>query len=154
MNEQKNVLPVDFDGVFRFTNSSDVDFTAKWGGIAYTFPAQKTTPMIISGATPEEVQHIRKKFAKEYAEQMWYGTEKFKSMNNVVPGGLPALYTDSDLQPFIQTCLEPLPIARATAVVLPKDTETRFRKDNKGKNVTKVLADGESLLGDEGLEME
>ena len=153
MFDNKNVLPEDFDGVFRFTNSSDVDFTAKWGSMSYTFPAQKTTPLIIAGTTPEEVQNIRKKFAKEYAEQMWYGTDKFKSMNNVVPGGLPALYTDSDLQPFIQSCLEPLEIARATVKVLPKGNDSYLSKDNKGKNVTKVLEKDDSLLGGDSVEM-
>ena len=156
-----NKLPVDFDGVFRFTNFSDTDFTVKWGGIAYTFPAQKMTPMIIPSATPEEVQHIRKKFAKELATREFYNTDKFKGMNTShldksgqPTGGTPATYTDSDLTLFIQRCLEPLPIGRATTVSLPKDSETKFRKDNKGKNVTKVLEEGESLLGNEGVSME
>lgn len=142
-----NVLPRDFDGVFRFTNFTDSDFKAKWGGLEYKFPAKKTSPMIIPGATPEEVQHIRKKFAKELAIIVFYDTPKFDSMNKHIPGGVPALYTDADLAPFIQRCLEPLPISQVTAQVTHKDnTEDNLRKDRKGKNVTKVLDESESLL--------
>lgn len=147
MNNENNVLPNDFDGVFRFTNFTDQDFSAKWGGIEYTFPAMKTSPMIIPGATPEEVQSIRKKFAKELAIKEFYKTPKFIGMDTIVPGGIPALYTESDLVPFIQRCLEPLPLARVIAKNIPKDSEKNYTKDSKtGKNVTKVLDDGESLL--------
>lgn len=144
--QENNVLPADFDGVFRFTNFTDKDFKAKWNNVEYTFPALKTTPMIISGQTPEEIQHIRKKFAKELAILEWYKTPKFVGMNNVGLGGTPALYTDSDLAPFIQRCLEPLPIAQMKVKVLPKADESHFSKDSKGRNVTKVLEKDESLL--------
>lgn len=142
----ESTLPKDFDGVFRFTNYSDSDITLRWAKVEYTFPAMKTTPMIIAGATPEEIQHIRKKFARELAEREFYKTPKFVGMNANVPGGVPALYTDSDLAPFIQRCLEPLPIAQATTKVLPADSEANYKKDRKGKNVTKILDEGESLL--------
>ncbi len=141
-------LPQDFDGVFRFTNFTTTPFVAKWGGVEYTFPPESRTPLIIPTATPVEIQHIRKKFAKELAILEWYKTPKFVGMNNIQPGGTPALYTDSDLAPFIQRCLEPLPEAKATVKVLPKENEDKFRKDRKGKNVTKVLDEDESLIGD------
>ncbi len=145
--KRENILPADFDGVFRFTNFTKEDFTARWGGIEYTFPAQKTTPMVIPGATPEEVQYIRKKFAKELALREFYDTKKFKTMNNVPPGGTPALYTDSDLAPFIQRCLEPLPIAQATMKAVPRIADdTNFRKDEEGNNVTQILDKKKSLL--------
>lgn len=153
--EEKNVLPVDFDGVFRFTNWTDQDFKARWNGVEYTFPAMKTTPMIIAGQTPEEIQHIRKKFARELATIEWYKTPKFVGMNNVAPGGTPALYTDSDLTPFVQKCLEPLPIAQMKVKILPKaEVEKHLSKDNKGRNVTKVLEEGESLMGQASAAME
>jgi hypothetical protein len=66
------VLPSDFDGIFRFTNWTDSDFTAKWDNIEYTFPAKKTTPIVIPNATPVEIQNIRKKFAKELAVACFY----------------------------------------------------------------------------------
>lgn len=145
MNE-KNVLPVDFDGIFRFTNWTDNEFKARWNNLEYAFPAQHMVPMIIPNSTPEEVQYIRKKFAKELAIREFYATDRFKNMENVPPGGVPALYTEKDLTPFIQKCLEPLPIAKAEIKALPKDTEDRYRKNTKGKNVTKVLDGDESLL--------
>lgn len=125
MNEN-NVLPVDFDGVFRFTNFTDADFKARWNKIEYTFPAMKTTPIIIPGATPEEVQNIRKKFAKELAESEFYKTDKFKRLDDKINGANPATYTESDLAPFIQKCLEPLPVGSVTATAIPKDSKDRY----------------------------
>ncbi len=148
MNSEKAMLPEDFDGVFRFTNFTKEPFVAKWGGVEYTFPPESRTPLIIPTATPNEVQSIRKKFAKELATLEWYKTPKFVGMNNITPGGTPALYTDSDLAPFIQRCLEPLPEAKATIKVPIKDDDSKFRKDRKGKNVTKILDEDESLIGE------
>lgn len=145
--QEKNVLPADFDGVFRFTNFTDKEFKAKWGNIEYTFPAMKTSPMIISNATPEEIQSIRKKFAKELAIQEWYKTPKFVGMNSIQPGGTPALYTDSDIVPFVQRCLEPLPLAQAKAKVVGKTLdENKLRKDEEGVPVTRILKGKESLV--------
>lgn len=146
MQDNNKVLPADFDGVFRFTNWTDVDFSAKWDNIEYIFLANKTTPMVIANATPLEIQSIRKKFAKELAVQAFYRTDRFKGMDNVPAGGIPALYTDSDIAPFVQKCLEPLPIAQAKAKVLPRDDENRYTKNSKGKPVTRVLTEGESLM--------
>lgn len=147
MND-KNPLPADFDGVFRFTNWTDDVFRARWNNIEYSFDPHTTSPMIIPNATPEEVQSIRKKFARELATREFYKTPKFIGMNTVAPGGIPALYTDSDLTPFVQKCLEPLPASRPKAVVLPKDDEKNYRKDHKGRNVTRPLEKDESLVGD------
>ncbi len=140
-----DILPENFDGVFRFTNFTDTDFKAKWGNVEYTFPAMKTTPMVMN-STPLEIQHIRKKFAKELAILEFYKTPKFVGMNAHTPGGTPALYTDADLAPLIQRCLEPLPLAQMKAKILPKTDESKFSKDSKGRNVTKILEKDESLL--------
>lgn len=151
MNEQTTgTLPDDFDGVFRFTNFTDDEFTAQWGGEAYTFAPQSTTPIVVPTSSPIEIQSIRKKFAKDLAVIEFYKSEKFKLMNAHVPGGVPALYTESDLAPLIQRCLEPLPPARAKVTPLPKEDESKFKTDNKGRKVTKVLEKDESLIGDSG----
>lgn len=142
MNNE-NVLPSDFDGVFRFTNFTEREFKAKWNNVEYTFPPLKTTPMIIPSATPEEVQHIRKKFARELAEAVFYESEKFKFMNDKERGQVPALYTDSDIAPYIQRCLEPLPIAQASQKILPRDKKENYK-------VSRVLTEGESLKGNQG----
>lgn len=146
MNE-KNVLPADFNGVFPFTNWSNEDFTAKWNSVEYTYPKEKTSPMIIGNATPEEVQNIRKKFARELGIREFYKTEKFKKMDVHVPGGTPAIYTDSDLTPLIQKCLEPLAIVSAKVAKSKKfDVEELLSKDEEGKNVSSVLNKNDSLL--------
>lgn len=154
-----NKLPADFDGVFRFTNFTGSEFKARWNNIEYTFPAQRMTPMIIPGATPEEVQHIRKKFAKELAVQEFYKSKKHISLNALNPQGQTAFsgavtYVDDDLAPFVQRCLEPLPVAQATVKVLPKEDEKKYHKDSKGRNVTKILDKDESLLGQGSGEIE
>lgn len=150
-----NTLPEDFDGVFRFTNWTDSDFTAKWDKVEYTFLANKTSPMVMN-FTPVEIQNIRKKFAKELAEREFYKSKKFEELNKHTPGGIPALYTDSDLAPFIQRCLEPLPLQQARAVVLPKgDLENKNAKDDEGNNITvpidrkkSLIKEGSTLIND------
>lgn len=146
MKDNTSTLPENFEGVFYFTNSSDKEFKARWDNVEYIFPPKSRTPLIIRGATPEQTQYIRKKFAKEYAILQFYKTEKFKGLNNTAPGGTPALYVDEDLTQIIQTCLDPLPIAKAEVKVLPKDDESKYRKDRKGKNVSKILNGDEDLL--------
>ena len=151
MNNDNNVLPPDFDGVFRFTNWTDNEFTAKWNSVAYTFPPLSTTPMIIAGATPEEVQHIRKKFAKELAEQEFYKSDKLKTLENQTPAGsvgsfkMAAVYTDEELKPFIQKCLDPLPVGQVKATIVAK-ASPKLRTDEDGNEVTRILKKGESLM--------
>lgn len=141
MNENKDVLPEDFDGVFRFTNSTTEDFIGVWNKVEHTFPAMKTTPMIIPGATPEEVQNIRKKFARDLAILQFYQSDKFKDMNDQKHGYKPATYTDSELALYIQKCLEPLPAGVSKAKALPKDKDENYK-------VSRIMKDGESLMVD------
>lgn len=147
--ENETTVP-EFDGVFRFTNWTDKDFTSKWDSVEYTFPALKTVPLLIPNATPEQVQSIRKKFALDLATEIFYNSDKFKSMDLTVEQSqanmVPALYTDKDIAPYVQRCLEPLPIAQVkTKAVAGKDVN--LSRDEKGKVVTRVLDDGESLVG-------
>jgi hypothetical protein len=151
MNPQYNkpedsVLPEDFDGVFKFTNHTDEDFTAKWNKVEYTFPSNKTSPMIMN-FTPVEIQAIRKKFARELATREFYKTSKFKKMNEHVPGGTPSTYTDADLTEFIQKCLAPLPIVNAkTKVVKTRDLEDVNSRDEDGELLTSVIDQKKSLI--------
>ncbi len=145
MEPSKIELPKDFDGTFRFTNSRDTEFKARWNSVEYTFPPMKTTPMIIPSATPLEVQNIRKKFAREWAVEEWYKSPKFIGMNAHIPGGTPALYTDKDLAPFVQKCLEPLPLAQAEIKTIVSDSDSKFTIDQKGRKRTRVLDPNESL---------
>lgn len=138
-----SVLPADFDGVFRFTNASDREFVGMWNKISYAYPPMSTSPMIISGATPEEVQHIRRKFARDYAEREFYLSERYKTLNSqALPGSgnTAAIYTEADLAPYIQQCLEPLPAARAAAVQHPRDKTENYK-------ASQVLEQGVPLVG-------
>ena len=145
--EGRNVLPQDFDGVFKFTNFTDDDFTAKWDSVEYKFPANMTSPMVMN-FTPVEIQNIRKKFARELAVREYYKTDSFKNKDNPNQGYRPPLYSDSDLKPFIQRCLEPLPIAQATIKIAPrKGNAENLSKDSKGKSVSKVIdQDSDQLI--------
>ncbi len=120
-------LPENFTGVFQFTNWTDEDFTDKWNSVEYTFPAKKSSPMIIAGESPEGVQNIRKQFAKNLAIREFYKTDKFKSMNNIGKGERPSLYLENDLTEFAQKCLIDLPIEMATATAIPKDSSRNYK---------------------------
>ncbi len=119
MSPAPSQLPADFDGVFRFTNWTDRDFTAKWGGIAYTFPAMKTTPMVILQATPYEIQYIRKKFAKELAEREFFGSKEYSRLDNMNKDDklrtfqAAVAYTPQNIEVLVTKCLEPLTPAPA-----------------------------------------
>lgn len=151
MNEN-NVLPPDFDGIFRFTNATDEDFVGRWAKVEYTFPAMSTTPMIISGATPEDVQHIRKKFAKELAEREFYKGTKIKQLDESNKGvgsvHVAVTYQPRDLEPYIQQCLKPLPIAQIKAKPIISNDDEKFTKDARGRKRTRVLDKEESLVGE------
>jgi hypothetical protein len=144
IENKASILPQDFDGVFRFTNWTDEDFTAKWDNVEYTFPAEKTTPMVMN-FTPKEIEHIRKKFAKELAVREFYKSRKFKQMNDPKHGQNPATYTEGELVEYVQKCLLPLEVAPLTAKVLPRQDESSFRRDEDGELVTQVLDKKTSL---------
>jgi len=151
MNENIQ-FPENFDGRFYFTNSSDEDFSARWNGIIYTFPALKTSPLIIPSESAENIQSIRKKFAREWAEREFYKGAKYKSMQIPVGQGesmqTALTYTPSDIEPLVQKCLEPLEIAQVTMQAEPKK-KVKLRTDDEGKTVSKVLkSDKESLIGE------
>lgn len=147
--ENETTVP-EFDGVFRFTNWTDQDFTDKWDNVEYTFPALKTVPLLIPNHTPEQIQVIRKKFALALATKAFYESDKFKGLDLSVEdsqaGKTPALYTDKDIAPYVQRALEPLAVSQAKVKAAPT-AEIHLATDDKGKKVTKVLDDGESLVG-------
>ena len=137
--EGRNVLPSDFDGVFKFTNFTSEDFIARWDSVEYRFPANMTSPMVMN-FTPVEIQNIRKKFARELGIREYYKTDSFKNKDNPNQGYRPPLYSDSDLKPFIQRCLEPLPVAHAEVKVLPrKGNAENMKTDEKGRKVSRVI---------------
>lgn len=152
----ETTLPEDFDGVFRFTNWSNEEFVGVWGGKKYIFPAETTSPMVIPEHSPLEIQHIRKKFAKDLAEREFYKSQNYKSLMKQErnPDGSPRLngihsagtYSVDQLTPFIQKCLEPLPVARAIVQEIDKvPLEQTLTRNNKGRLNTEAIDGSESL---------
>lgn len=154
MEQFKNVLPENFTGVFYFTNPDDEDFEGKWGGKAYLYPTMKTTPMVIMDATPLEIQNIRKKFAKELAERMFFKSKKYETLrqtegkrndNQTITPSLNSIhqanvYAPADLQQYVDKCLEPLPLAQQKVVDMPKrNVEEELSRDEDGEVNTRVV---------------
>jgi hypothetical protein len=152
---------IDFDGVFRFSNNSDEDFTVLWNNKEYTFPAKTCSPMIIAGESPENVQEIRKRFAFKWAEREWYKGAEYKKLSNM-GGGLPPTRNDATLEPLIQMCLSPLPTAKAKVVEGKKDVRNfkaskaidekanlneAFKEDVKEENLVKLGKQKDEAIG-------
>ncbi len=156
----ETTLPEDFDGVFRFTNWSQEDFIGAWGGKKYTFPAETTSPMIIPEHSPLEIQHIRKKFAKDLAEREYFKSPQYEhnrlregvkdEYGMIQPRGQgmshAGMYNLDQLTPFIQRCLEPLVLAKASVAKIEKTPiEETLTRNNKGKLNTEAIDPDESL---------
>lgn len=119
----ETVLPKDFDGTFRFTNWTNEDFIGRWDGKNYLFRAGTTSPIIMPNQTPVEIQNIRKKFAKDLATREYERGADFARLlkQEKNDDGSPRLnsmhmagtYPLEALTPYIQKCLEPLPVSQA-----------------------------------------
>lgn len=156
------VLPADFDGVFRFSNPFDEDFIGIWAKKEYLFPAGTMTPIVIPEHSPIEIQHIRKKFARDLAEREWYiskgykvlrgqeGTPGNRTMNSIHQA---ATYTLKDLEPYIQMCLKPLPEGKITSRPHPtKDIVDDLKRDDDGNFVSEVVDPKKDSLKKRALE--
>lgn len=148
----ESVLPADFDGVFRLSNPSKEDFIGVWGGKQYLFPAEAMTPIVMMEHSPLEIQHIRKKFARDLAEREWFKSKGYKVMSDQEgkPGNRnfnsihqAAAYTLADLTPYIQKCLQPLPEGRLLSREAEKDNvEDKLHRKDNGELATEVIAGG------------
>lgn len=135
MKNEVEEYPEDFDGVFRFTNATDEDFITLWNNKEYTYPAGTTVPMIISGESLENIQQIRKYFAKRLAEREYFKSKGFTKIKNGTanPNGggtlIPSMYNEEVLQPFIDDCLKPLPVGRAiVSKIAPENRDIKAAK--------------------------
>lgn len=133
--EGPNNMKEEFDGIFRFTNNSDEEFKVLWNNVEYTFAPKSRSPIIIPNETAENIQAIRKKWAYKWAMREYMKSEEYNRLNNLpnTRGGI----DEKSLEPYIQMCLDPLPIVKA-------DVETKPRKVVQGK-ATKAVSDSESL---------
>lgn len=151
----ERTLPPDFDGVFRFTNPSKEDFIGKWASKEYLFPAESTTPMIIIEHSPLEIQHIRKKFAKDLAEREFYKSKTYKGLadqegksGNRTFSSIhqAATYTITDLEPYIQECLKPLKAAEIMSRPMEKlRLEDTLKRGDEGQLISEVVDQKTSL---------
>lgn len=157
----ESTLPEDFAGVFNFTNWTKEDFVGMWGKKEYHFPANSTSPMIIPEHSPIEIQHIRKKFAKDLAEQEYFRSKEYEftrsregkrnklGMIEASGQGMShaGTYNLDTLAPFIQRCLEPLAASKATVRVKAENRmEDRISRDDKtGKPVTTIATTDSDL---------
>ena len=168
--ERVKMLPENFDGIVRFTNWSDEDFTGVYNSKEYEFKANTTSPLqtvdlsYYDGngnhmqrlASPLELLNIVKKFAqdlaiREWGKSQWYkdnlkrernsdGTPRFQGMQGA------ATYSIDQLAPLIQKGLYVYPAVKATVneVQRPK-LEDKLSKNEKGKRSSGVVEDGASM---------
>lgn len=148
------VIPESFKGYFEFTNFSDEPFTAMWNSVAYTFPPMTTSPLIILKESPENVQEIRKRFAKKLAEREFAKTQKFKDLSKSSEG-MPTFrsalsYQESDLSDLTQKCLMPLEVATPKVVVedVAAKEDSVLLRDERGRRKNRVISENENLAGD------
>lgn len=155
------VLPPDFDGIFRFSNPFSEDFIGVWNKKEYLFPAGKMTPIIIPEESPLQIQHIRKKFAKDLAEREFYKSKGYKiladqegkpgnrTMNSIQQA---AAYTITDLESYIQKCLKPLDASEMRSK--PVETvplEDKLTRNEEGRPNTEAI-DSKTSLRQKALE--
>lgn len=119
-------LTNDFDGVFRFTNATDEDFSGFWNNKEYVFPAGTCCPMIIANEPLENIQEIRKKFAYKLAVREFYKGKVYAKMSKM-GNGLPPTFDEKILEPWIEQCLKPLPIAKAKVKEGKRDSERNYK---------------------------
>lgn len=114
-----------FEGVFFFTNATDEDYSHLWNNKEYIFPKQTMCPMVIPTETLESIQEIRKRFAYDLAVREYYKTKEYVK-NSKMGNGLPPLFDEKVLQPWIDQCLSPLPKAMIK-VKEGKKTKEKFK---------------------------
>ncbi len=150
------------DGVFYFTNPGlykmrnrdgveTKDFTALWNNKEYLFKEKTTVPLVIANEPPENIQHIRKVFAKKYAQGWFHQTKRYKDL--VKQGkNLPATYNeDTEMGNIIQACLTALPKGQLEVKDMPKDSEDNYKGSKAirpGQDLNAMFKDYEPpLLG-------
>jgi len=155
MNENNYGVGLYNDGVFFFTNpglakfkdkfgNESTDFSTLWNNREYTFKGKTTVPLLIPSTTPEEVQNIRKQFAKNYATAWFHTTKRYQEL--VKKGGyIPATYDeDTEYKDVIQACLTALPKSNAEVRQVKNDIE----EDLKGSKAVGSKANLEKIFED------
>ena len=154
--ERVKMLPENFDGIVRFTNWSDEDFTGRWNSKDYEFKANSTSPLFIAENSPLELLNIVKKFALDLANREWGKSEwtkdALKRERNAdgSPRGYgmsgAATYSIDQLAPLIQKGLYLYSESKAKVqeVMRPK-IEDKLHRDDEGNTVTKAVKKNASM---------
>lgn len=140
MNEANS----EFSGVFMFTNPMKRKWVHLWNNKEYSFEPESTSPLIIQNETLENIQEIRKRFAKDNAIERLYEGEKVyardgktvvfdykkaKEMGN----GIPPTFDEKILEPMIEECLKPFPIKKVGVKEGKKiDDESNYKATKAG----------------------
>ncbi len=133
----------EFSGVFMFTNPTKTERRFLWNNKEYIFPAEATVPLIIPTETLENIQEIRKRFAKAMAQERLYEGEPVLNRDGKIVfeyhkamemgKGLPPTFDEKILEPFIEECLKPLPIKRIEVKEGKKlDDERKYKATKAG----------------------
>ena len=112
--------------------------------------------MIMTDYSPLEIQHIRKKFAKNLAEREFYKSKEYKVMadqegkpGNRTMSGIhqAATYTLDDLTPYIQECLQQREESKLTSKPVERESlESKLHTDDDGKPISEVVDKKTSLV--------
>ena len=158
--ERVKMLPENFDGLVRFTNWSDEDFTAKYNSKEYLIPKDST--VVISPLMPEFspliLLNICKKFAldlatREFGKTQWY-KDQLKRERNVdgsprgygMSGASTYSIDDPKFAELIERGLYIYKTAKATISESQRPKlEERLSKDNKGRLNSKAVEQGAGL---------
>jgi len=154
--ERIKMLPENFDGIVRFTNWSDEDFTGRWNSKDYEFKANTTSPLFIAEHSPLELLNIVKKFALDLAVREWGKSEwtkdalKRERNSDGSPRGYgmsgASTYSIDQLAPLIQKGLYIYSESKAkVSEALRPDVEAKLHTDDEGKIVTKAVRKGASM---------
>lgn len=123
-----------------FTNWTKDDFTALWNNKEYVFPSGTCCPIIISNESLENIQEIRKKWAYKLAVREFYKGKEYIRLVKLgnKSGGIPPIYDEKLLEPMIEMCLKPLPIAKVKVKDGKKASDVSFK-------ASKAVGDKENL---------
>lgn len=158
--QNATVLPKDFDGVVRFTNWSEEDFTGIWAKKEYHFPAKSRSHLVVPDATPLETINIAEKFGKELAEREYFRSAKYEVLREregirnhlgmIQPTGHgmshAGQYSEQELASMIQKSKDPLPEASVEVkAVKGVSMEDRLRKDEDGNITTAPIKSEKDL---------
>lgn len=119
----------EFVGVFYFTNWTDEDYVHLWNNQEYTFPKKSMVPLIMPKETSEAIQEIRKRFAYDLAVREFYSGKEYQRLVKLgnKAGGIPPIFDEKILEPMIEKCLNPLPLAKAQVRNVERDEESKFK---------------------------